>query len=255
MNTEDQKYKYTEKHDVRDSGIELIPLETGLPRTCVPASKIEDDCYDWWARHEAKLRETAAGDADVLFWGDSLTHFWCAESGVDNSGGLWNDLYGDLRVINLGFGFDRTQNVLWRIENGELGRCRPSLMVVNIGTNQFSVSNAYDGDTPEDAAAGVQSVVFELHDRTPDAIVLLMALFPRAGREREIARTNEILRFWVPSIPWVVFMDIGGVLGTESGRPRECFYCPDLCHINRSGYQVWAAAIAPWISRFCRRRN
>ena len=97
------------------------PESSRTARSCVPVPKIEEDCYDWWARHEEKCRTACSFRAEVVFLGDSLTHFWSGESGPDYGEGLWNELYGDLPVLNLGFGFDRTQNVLWRMAHGARG--------------------------------------------------------------------------------------------------------------------------------------
>ena len=231
------------------------PESSRTARSCVPVPKIEEDCYDWWARHEEKCRTACSFRAEVVFLGDSLTHFWSGESGPDYGEGLWNELYGDLPVLNLGFGFDRTQNVLWRMAHGELEKQSPSLFVVNIGTNQFSITPAYSGDTPEEAARGIVCVAEELHRRAPDALVLLMALFPRGNKVSEIRETNRILRAALPAMPFAEWVDLGGIFGDENGCPREWFYQADLCHLKRAGYQVWGNAIAPWIARSVSRKS
>lgn len=93
---------------------------------------------------------------DIVFIGDSITHFWADEDGVTHGVEVWREYYGRRRVLNLGFGFDRTQNVLWRLEHGELdGQC-PKLVVLNIGTNQFSATPNYPCDTSADAAEGIK---------------------------------------------------------------------------------------------------
>ena len=222
-------------------------MSQSLPRTCIPVPKIEDDCYDWWKRHEDKLAYGKTHQSKIVCFGDSITHFWTDESGPDYGAGLWAELYGTLPVWNLGYGFDRTQNVLWRIENGELEGQNPELLVVNIGTNQFSITERYSGDTPEDTAAGILQVLLALHEKSPAALILVMALFPRGGKLHEISETNRILCANVGALPFVKRIDLTAELGNAEGNPVPRFYQPDLCHINRAGYKIWAKAIAPYI--------
>lgn len=222
-------------------------MSQSLPRTCIPVPKIEDDCYDWWKRHEDKLAYGKTHQSKIVFFGDSLTHFWTNESGPDYGAGLWAELYGNLPVWNLGYGFDRTQNVLWRIENGELEGQNPELVVVHIGTNQFSITERYGGDTPEEAAAGIHCVIRMLHEKFPAALILVMALFPRGGKLQEISETNRILHTTVRTLPFVKLIDLTRKLGDAEGNPIPHFYQPDFCHINRAGYEIWARAIAPHI--------
>ena len=113
------------------------------PRSCIPCPKIENDAYDWYKRHETRCELAKKNSYDIVFIGDSITHFWADEDGVTHGVEVWREYYGRRRVLNLGFGFDRTQNVLWRLEHGELdGQC-PKLVVLNIGTNQFSATPNY----------------------------------------------------------------------------------------------------------------
>ena len=127
-----------------------------MSRSIVPVPGFEKDSYDWPERHAVKLAWVKENRADVIFFGDSLTHFWTAENGEGHSEGLWQELFSGEKVLNLGYGYDRTQNVLWRIANGEVANQDPKMIVVNIGTNQFSISPNYDGDTPETAVAGIR---------------------------------------------------------------------------------------------------
>jgi len=74
-----------------------------------------------------------------------------------------------------------------------------------------------------------------------------MALFPRGGKLHEISETNRILRANVGALPFVKRIDLTTELGNAEGNPVPRFYQPDLCHINRAGYKIWAKAIAPYI--------
>ena len=221
-------------------------------RSVTASPKIEDDCYDWYERHALKCRETASRVFDLVFIGDSLTHFWAGESGCDYGSAVWTQYYGRRRVQNLGFGFDRTQNVLWRLEHGELDGQTPKLIVLNIGTNQFSGTPRYPRDTPEAAAAGIRAVSEKIRSMFPGTFLILTALFPRGTAGSELARltgeTNRLVKSFAVSEK-SLFLDLGAQTGFPDHSARPEFFQPDLTHLNERGYRVWAEALEPHIRR------
>jgi len=82
-------------------------------------------------------------------------------------------------VLNIGFGWDRTPNVLWRLENGHFANQHPKLIMLNIGTNNFSRTANYPGDTPEDVVDGIAAILATLHKYSPETHIVVMAVFPR----------------------------------------------------------------------------
>lgn len=224
-------------------------LEKSPPRTCIPCEKIEDDCYDWYQRHTAKLVETRKNHADILFIGDSITHFWNGEECCAHGAAVWKKYYGQRKVLNLGFGFDRTQNMLWRIQHGEIEGQNPQAIVVNAGTNQFSVTPSYSGDSPGDAAEGVLALIGELRNRFPTVLIVVMAVFPRTGMignkpiQRRIDRLNSILKNALRGKRRVRFLDIGARFLRPDGTPDPSCYVDGGCHPNEKGYAFWAEAL------------
>ena len=99
---------------------------------------------------------------------------------------MWTKYYADRNALNLGFSGDRTENVLWRLQNGEIDGIAPKLAVIMIGTN----NTGHRSDPPEQIAAGVQAILSELQQRLPDTKVLLLAIFPRgADKDDPMRRT------------------------------------------------------------------
>ena len=95
-----------------------------------------------------RVSQTAqAGNVDLLFLGDSITQGW---SGAAKT---WDRFYGPRKAANFGIGGDRTEHVLWRIQNGELKGIEPKVVVLMIGTNNAS------GSTPDEIAQGVTAIV------------------------------------------------------------------------------------------------
>ena len=57
------------------------------------------------SRHNQKLKEAKEGSFDLIMIGDSITHNWESEKNFEK-------IFNNIRVLNLGFAGDRTQNVL-----------------------------------------------------------------------------------------------------------------------------------------------
>lgn len=217
----------------------------------VPAAKLEEDCYDWYGRHEEILRIKEQVDPEVVFIGDSITHQWGgvpAPGGQPSPGeGVLGTTLGTYRTLNLGFGWDRTQNVLWRIDHGELDGLHPKAVIIHIGTNNTSDGHARLNTAPE-IAGGIDAVCRRVHAKVPHAQIILMAIFPREAapdhpRRRLIHETNRLL----PAIAadnHAIFVDLTCRMLAPNGElPSEI--SRDHCHLTTKGYQIWAEALAP----------
>ncbi len=216
-----------------------------IPRSCIPCEKIEEDCYDWHDRHARKLAEVKTKKADIVFIGDSITHFWNEEDGIGNGVQVWQEFYGKRNVLNLGYGFDRTQNMLWRIDHGELDGQSPRLFILNAGTNQFSVTPNYDGDSPETAFEGVKKLVDTLYKRYPEAAFIVMGVFPRQPQALgdKIIRLNQLMAEYFAGKERIKFMDIREKMTCPDGSFNPALYIDRCCHPNNDGYRIWAEAM------------
>ena len=227
------------------------------PRSCIPCERIEIDSYDWYKRHDAKLKEVSEKQADIIFIGDSITHFWKGEDEHPGYGNdIWQEYYGDRNVINLGYGYDRTQNMLWRIQNGELENQSPKLIVVNAGTNQFSITPNYDGDTPEIAFAGVRLLLKTLREYCPQARIIVMSVFPRMSQnqiQEKIDALNKLVKEYLAenskNDPEMFYLDITAKMRNPDGSFNPEIYCDGVCHPNSAGYRIWAEALEPEIRK------
>jgi len=173
------------------------------------------------------------GEIDVGFVGDSITARW-------RGGENWEKHWGSYRAVNMGIGGDRTQNVLWRLQNGELDGCKAKLFVVMIGTN-----NLFDNKTePADAAAGIKAIIDLIQTKQPQAKILLLGIFPRGekpnpGRDK-IAATNELILKYQGGA--VHYMDISAkFLEPDGSISMEVMH--DSLHLAAKGYDIWAEAI------------
>ncbi len=203
---------------------------------------------DWWLpRHQGVLNRISEGNVDMIFIGDSITHGW------DNKGkATWDEYYAKRNAVNMGFGGDRTQHVLWRLENGEIDGINPKLAVIMIGTNN---SNGTD-NTSQEIADGIVAICKTLRTKLPDTKILILAIFPRGDAEQrkdmdkgasmnpQWAKNNEAgdIASKIADNKHIYYLDINQAFLDEKGvLPRDIM--PDLLHPNEKGYKIWAEAI------------
>ena len=218
-------------------------------RCCIPVPKLENDGYDWWERHEKKCTLVREKRFDTVFFGDSITHFWTKENNVNYGEGHWDEVFAEKSVLNLGYGFDRIQNVLWRMENGELENQDPKNFVINIGTNQFSITQNYDGDPPEETAQGICFLAEKLRKKFPEAKIIVMALFPRSNKMQEVIAVNQRLHQALDRRSDIILLDIFEKLLLKNAVPTQIdlsFY-KDGTHLNRKGYEIWYEALEKYL--------
>jgi lysophospholipase L1-like esterase len=172
----------------------------------------------------------------LLFLGDSITAGWGGRGKK-----VWDENYAKYEPANFGIGGDRTQHVLWRIENGELDGIKPKVLVLMIGTNNI----AY---TPENIIKGDLKIVSEIHAKLPQTKLLLLGIFPRGAEANnpfrdKIKTVNQALAK-LDDGKMTRYLDIGAKFLDEAGNiPKEIM--PDALHPNEKGYEIWAAAIQP----------
>lgn len=193
----------------------------------------------WWKdRHELLNKRAAEGGekAQVIFIGDSITQGW---EGAGKE--VWEEHFAPLNAINLGIGGDRTQHVLWRLENGNIKGVKPKAAVVMIGTNN---SNGEDNSV-EQIADGITAIVQKLRDELPSTKVLLIPIFPRSEnptpQRGKTLMVNQIVQKLADGED-VIWVDFGHKFLTEDGRiPADLM--PDYLHLTPEAYEIWADSL------------
>ena len=228
------------------------PRSPLVPTTLIPVPQSREwsyGGYDWQERHRALCTYAAEHPARLIFLGDSINHRWGGpptDVTPRTGAAVWEQYYGHRNALELGCGWDRLENMLWRLQHGELEASDPRLVVLMAGTNNLEVNS------PEEIAAGVAGLCDEIHRQKPRARILLLAIFPR-GKDRhfrELDETNRLIAK-LGRRSYIQFKDIGSVFLNEQGElTREIM--PDLLHPGEEGYRRWAKAIEPEISRALR---
>jgi lysophospholipase L1-like esterase len=238
--------------EIASMNFEPIPGQKPLPSTVVPVTQDRSwPQYDWKKRHELTSAAVKRAKPQILFIGDSITHFFGGEkfdSYALRGQKTWSEFYAPRNAGNLGFGWDKTENVLWRLQHGAVDGIAPKLVVVMIGTNNSGTCEAAD------IAAGITAIVAELNQKLPQSKILLLGIFPRGekpGPQREkLAAVNQLIAK-LDGTRNVTFLDIGAKFLTADGLITKDIM-PDFLHPNEKGYRIWAEAIEATVTRLMR---
>jgi lysophospholipase L1-like esterase len=188
-------------------------------------------------------RASTRGEVELLLIGDSITQRW-----DDEGRRIWDAYYGGRHAVNLGFGGDHTEHVLWRLDHGEIERITPKLAVVMIGTNNTGARH----DPPEETAAGIQAILTTLRTRLPGTKILLLGVFPRGASPDDPLRLlnvaiNDRLRTYADN-KHVFFLDLSQHFLDDRGRLSQDLM-PDYVHLSERGYQVRAEGMEDMIRK------
>jgi len=203
--------------------------------------------------HEQLLAKRTQGKIDVYFLGDSITRRWGAsDRQYADLLRNWNENFKGWNAADFGWGADKTQNMLWRLKQGELDGVNPKVIVLLAGTNNIGKVSP-TGDTDVRAAEtvrGVAAVLKELRARAPNATVVLMGITPRNDNiqvmpivdaaNRGIARLADGHR--------VRYLNINARLADGRGVLLPGMTSDGL-HLTAKGYQFWADALKPILVR------
>lgn len=206
----------------------------------VPRHRLADP--GWCERHQRMVALARQGGHELVFIGDSITQGW-----EDAGKPVWDEFYARRKSLNLGFSGDRTEQVLWRLLNGELENVDPKIVVLMIGTN-----NTGSFAEPAATAAGVRGILDLLRERKPAAKIVLHAVFPREASPRaKLRRTNDDLNQRLANFAEpgkIIHLDINRALLAADGTLSPEVMA-DFLHPGLEGYRRWAEALEPTLIR------
>ena len=190
----------------------------------------------WRAMHRHDAELAAQGGIDLLFLGDDAAFGWPRQGEA-----FWNQKLKTMNPAAFGIPLDRSENLLWRLQNGELANLRPKTVVLSIGS--MNLQWVSDEGTPEATAEGVKTVLDELRTRLPQTRIVLMSILPRQPQflplQHRVRLTNKILAGFADG-KQILFLGINDRLCKASDKnPDPEFYEPDMLHLNAKGYAVW----------------
>jgi lysophospholipase L1-like esterase len=201
---------------------------------------------NWVARHEVFVAEAKRGGVGLLFLGDSITAYWHTRGRT-----VWDKVYAPRHAANFGIAGDRTQNLLWRVDHGELDGIRPKVVVLLIGTNNTTPnSDGKPRNAVSETVEGITAIVNRVRAKLPESKVLLLGIFPRGAKDsRERLAVAEVNRAiaQLDDGRQVRFLDLTGkFLAADGALPKANM--PDGLHPSPKGYQIWAEAMEPTLA-------
>ena len=212
-------------------------VEDKVHSAVTPVVQTEEWAADWWGlRHNAVNERLKRGNVDLLFIGNSIVHGW------ENEGKeYWDRFYEPRNAVNMGFGGDKTQHVLWRITHSSFDSISPKLAIILIGTN----NSGGEDNTAEEIADGIIKICKTLRNKLPETKILLLAIFPRDSvptAQRQKNETASKLASRIADSRTIYYLDINDAFLASDGS-LSADIMPDFLHPNETGYRIWAEAI------------
>lgn len=218
-----------------------VPAATPSPRND-PNSKIA---------HEQLVKKAQSGRIDTYFLGDSITRRWgSTDPQWAENFANWKKNFHGWNAGNFGWGADSTQNILWRIRNGELDGVNPKVIVILAGTNNIGSRPGPASKVP-DTIAGLRAILDTCREKAPNAKIILMGITPRNDNIAvmpEINAVNQGLAAMADQ-KHVYYLDINHHLASPDGKLFDGMTIDNL-HLSTKAYQIWADALKPLLTEF-----
>ncbi len=196
--------------------------------------------------HQQLLAKARAGGIDLYFLGDSITRRWgCTDPQWSAMLQNWNQNFFGWNAADFGWGGDRIQNILWRIDNGELDNVNPKVIVLLAGTNDVGNHEKID-----DIVNGYQTLLAACRAKAPDAKIIVTAIFPRNDNPAvvpEIVRINDQLEKFADG-KTIFYINVNDKLADPEGKLFPGMTV-DKLHPTVNGYQIWADALRPLLTQ------
>jgi lysophospholipase L1-like esterase/predicted esterase len=198
----------------------------------------EPASYEWEKRHYDILDLNKTEPSKIVFIGNSITHNWGGKP-INNrirGANSWQKYLEPLQVRNFGFGWDRVENVLWRIYHEALEGISPEKIVLNIGTNNLHLN------TDEEIAEGLNMLIRAIKIRQPQAEIYVLGIYPRRGKEERVAGLNLKIKQMAQSA-MIQYADVGAALLLDTKKINEKLFSDGL-HPNAEGYEILGKALS-----------
>jgi lysophospholipase L1-like esterase len=194
--------------------------------------------------HQQLLAKAKAGGIDLYFEGDSITRRWGALDYPDLLA-HWTKTFHGWNAADFAWGGDRTENILWRLSNGELDGVNPKVIVLLAGTNNIGKEPG-DEAKVEDVTRGLKAIVDLCRKKAPAATIVLTAIFPRNDNPAAMPTINRINANLEQMADGksIRFLDVNARLADANGTLFEGMTMDGL-HPSLKGYEVWAEGLKP----------
>ncbi|HVS69725.1 MAG TPA: GDSL-type esterase/lipase family protein [Phycisphaerae bacterium] len=222
----------------------LLPLavQAALPPADVPIERRDPNSR---LAHQQLLDKAKHGTIDLYFEGDSITRRWDATDYPQYLANFNKNFHG-WNAADFAWGGDTTNNILWRLDHGELDNLHPKVIVLLAGTNNVGPRAGTDADA-QTVAKGIKAILDRFQQKAPDATIILTAIFPRndnLAAVPTINKINAILATYADG-KHIRFLNINDKLADKDGHLFPGMMNRDNLHPTEKAYQLWADALKP----------
>jgi lysophospholipase L1-like esterase len=228
----------------------LMPLFAPAQIPSVPADQpVARTDRNSLTAHEQLLDKAKKGGIDIYFEGDSIARRWGATDYPDLLANWRKNFFG-WNAADFGWGADTTQNILWRLNDGELDGVHPKIIVLLAGTNNIGNRLPPDGLEAKaaDVTRGIQAILDVMQSKAPEAVIVLMGIFPRNDNMAVMPLINKINDNLSKLADGrkIRYLNINDKLADKSDRLYDgMMNSGDKLHPTIKGYKVWADALRP----------
>ena len=214
---------------------EILNEPSGNTTTTIPCTQSRDiGVYKWEDRHQEILELNKVDPPKVCLFGNSIINFWGGEpkSSIARGQDSWESIMKPMGVRNFGFGWDRIENVLWRVYHDELDGFEAEQIVLMIGTNNLNINNEIE------IIKGLEELIEAIRIRQPKSGILMIGILPRRGKEDQVESLNLKIS-QLADLENIKYRNIGSSLLLEDGRIDELLFTDGL-HPNSKNYSIIA---------------
>ena len=203
---------------------------------------------EWWIERHQTILSRLTKDPELILIGNSI--FQSLDD--ENRQEVWEKYLDQYRTVNMGISGDRTENVIWRLQNGSLENINPKVAVILIGTNNTDGNHYPNISTPEELAGGIWKICEIVEEKLPDTKILIMGILPYgykpSHRDNINKATNSLSSNFPEKNPIIHYTDIGHVYLDTGGKVRKELM-PDYLHPNSEGHLLMFEALEDEIAR------
>ncbi len=197
--------------------------------------------------HQQLVEKAKRGGIDVYFVGDSITRRWgTADLQYRPLLENWKTNFFGWNAANFGWGADRVENIIWRMQNGELDGVHPKVIVVLAGINNVG-SDPGDPEKVEDITVGLKALIRVCQEKASNATVIITGIFLRNDNMAVVPLIRQINRNLAHMADGkrIRYVDINEKLADTDGRLFPGMMDSDQLHPTLKAYQIWADALKP----------
>lgn len=232
--------QYADAYTRKIKGILYPEIDSLLFKPC--RQYRDANIYQWDTRHEEVLKYNAEHLPEVVMIGNSITHYWggLPLEKIRRADDVWQKLFKGRKAVNMGFGWDKLENITWRIVHGELDGFSAKKIFMMLGTNNLLQNSN------QEIVTGITQIVKLVKSKQPDAQLYVVKILPRRGFENRLAELNHLLSTRLSGEESIEILDFSSLLQSGDGKLKEELFSDGL-HPNRKGYEVIAKKLSRYL--------